>query len=129
MRRAMRAMTSADVKEVVRLLGLAVVDETVSGILICDGARLERGGGIAGNASAWTLVQVAPHWHDGHWCDAHEASPLAWSRRKLIRILLEWAAGERPPKRPGFTLYARRSRNRFGASFIWCYRRSRSRRH
>ncbi len=37
--------------------------------------------------------------------------------------LREEAAGERPPERPGYKLYARLNHNRFGDTYVWSYRK------
>jgi hypothetical protein len=46
------------------------------------------------------------------------------SRTKIAptREQIEREAGPRPDERPGYTLYARRHRNRFGDCAIWIYR-------
>ena len=113
----MSGMTSGNVKMVLYSLGIKVQDETVAGIVIApkhEGVRLERGGGIAGEAGSWCITCR----RNGN----RTASKLASNTQDLKRILLEWMAGSKPEERTGYKLYAKRNKNRFGKAAIWCYR-------
>ena len=78
--------------------------------------RLQHGGGISGNSvRIWWLVEVVG--------SKPPTGPSATTRSALRRLLTEWMAGDPPPVREGYHLYAKRHTNKFGTSYVWNYRK------
>lgn len=82
-----------------------------------DTWRLVHGGGISGDGDRvwWFERKSGP-----------DKSRVVRTRAELRRIIIERLAGERPPEREGYTLYARRHSTRFTDSVLWFYRRRRT---
>ena len=76
--------------------------------------RIERGGGIAGHLGQWWLRRVG----------SSDVRGPATNARALRRLLVELLAGPRPTEQPGHALHAKLNHNRFGDSFVWCYRKA-----